>query len=276
MVYGKTDIVMESSEDSIHFDPQAYGSLPFTWAVCTDVGRVRQTNEDACHIEPEMGLFILSDGMGGHRGGEVASAFVVNDLSVSIDMGFHRLRSQSPRVIRSLIKRAIRHHNKQVLVESENESGYKDMGATLVLALIHNGRVTIANLGDSRLYRWRNGKLTQLSRDHSVISELIEQGKLQPEQAENHEAQGRITQYMGMEERAAPYMNSFLLKKDDRLLLCTDGLTDMLRDEQIQAILAQQPDADTVVRILVEQANAAGGSDNITVVLVDWKGACRQ
>ena len=150
------------------------------------------------------------------------------------------------------------------------------MGATLVLALIHNGRVTIANLGDSRLYRWRNGKLTQLSRDHSVISELIEQGKLQPEQAENHEAQGRITQYMGMEERAAPYMNSFLLKKDDRLLLCTDGLTDMLRDEQIQAILAQQPDADTVVRILVEQANAAGGSDNITVVLVDWKGACRQ
>ena len=88
---------MESSEQSIQFDPQAYGPLPFTWAVCTDVGLQRQTNEDAFHIEPETGLFIVSDGMGGHRGGEVASAFVVNDLSVSIDAGFHRLRLKSPR-----------------------------------------------------------------------------------------------------------------------------------------------------------------------------------
>ena len=263
-------------EDSIQFDPQAYGNLPFTWAVCSDVGRVRQTNEDACHIEPEMGLFIVSDGMGGHRGGEVASAFVVNDLSVSIDMGFGKLRSKTPRPIRNLIKRSIRMHNKQVLVEAENESGYKDMGATLVLALIHADRATIANLGDSRLYRYRKGKLSQLSRDHSVISELIEQGKLQPEQAENHEAEGVITQYMGMQERAAPYTRSFRLKKADRLLLCSDGLTDMLRDEQIQAILAQQLDVDTVVRILVQQANDAGGVDNITAVLVDWKGICQQ
>ena len=259
---------MKLPEDSIHFDPQAYGSLPFTWAACSDVGKVRQKNEDAYFVEPEMGLFIVSDGMGGHRGGEVASAFVVNDLSVSIDTGFGRLRSKTPRPIRNLIKRSIRRHNKQVLAEAENESGCKDMGATLVLALIHAGRATIANLGDSRLYRFRGGKLTQLSRDHSVISELIEQGKLQPDQAENHEAEGVITQYMGMSQHAEPHIKSFRLKKGDRLLLCSDGLTDMLTDTQIRDILLQQPDPDAAVQTLTQNADAAGGADNITVILI--------
>ncbi len=260
---------MESLETPIHLDPQAYGSLPFTWAVCTDVGKVRQTNEDAYHIEPETGLFIVSDGMGGHRGGEVASAFVVNDLSVSIDAGFHKLRSKNPRPIRKLIERAIRRHNKQVLAEAENESGYKDMGATLVLALIHDRRATIANLGDSRLYRCRAGSLTQLSRDHSVVGELIEQGKLEPEQVENHEDEGVITRYMGMPERAEPHIKSFRLKKNDRLLLCSDGLTDMLTDTQIRDILSQNPDPSAAAKTLIDQANNAGGHDNITVVLID-------
>lgn len=267
---------MESPEQSIHFDPQAYGSLPFMWALCSDVGRIRQTNEDACHVEPETGLFIVSDGMGGHRGGEVASAFVVNDLSVSIDAGFHKLRSKTPHTIRRLIKQSIRQHNEQVRMEADSEAGFRDMGATVVLVMIHDGRATLANLGDSRLYRLRKNRLIQLSRDHSVISELIEQGKLHPDQAENHQAQGVITQYMGMEQRATPYMKSFLLKKEDRLLLCTDGLTDMLSDQQIQTILIQQPDPETAAKILVEQANNAGGADNITVILIDWKGICRQ
>ncbi|MBL7215472.1 MAG: Stp1/IreP family PP2C-type Ser/Thr phosphatase [Phycisphaerae bacterium] len=261
--------MMEPGETPIQLDPQVYGNLPFTWAVSSDIGQVRQINEDAYLVEPETGLFIVSDGMGGHAGGEVASAFVVSDLSVSIDMGFHKLRSKSPRAVQKLIQRAIRQHNKQVLAEAENESGYKNMGATLILALIYDGRATIANLGDSRLYRFRNGKLTQLSRDHSVVGELIAQGKLAPEQAENHPAEGVITQYMGMETHADPHVKSFRLKKNDLLLLCTDGLTDMLTDSQIRDILRRQPDVNTATQTLVEQANNAGGADNITVVLID-------
>jgi len=260
---------MESTGIPIEIDPQAYGSLPFTWAVRSDVGKVREINEDAYLVEPETGLFIVSDGMGGHPGGEIASAFVASDLSVTIDTGLHKLRSDSRHAMRRLIKRAIRQHSRQVRIEGQNESGYKDMGATVVLALVHNGRATIANLGDSRLYRFRRGKLTQLSRDHSVIGELIEQGKLRPEEAENHAAGGMITQYMGMEKKPRPYIKSFQIKKNDRLLLCSDGLTDMLSDVEIQSVLSQNPDADAAVQTLVKQANNAGGADNITVILID-------
>lgn len=261
---------MESEENSIHYDPQAYDKLPFTWAVASDTGKVRAANEDAWHIEPETGLFIVSDGMGGHRGGEVASAFVVNDLSVSIDAGFFKLRSASQRAIRNLIRRSIGHLNEQVRMEGDSESGCRDMGATVVVALIHAGRATIANVGDSRIYRCRKGKLTQLSRDHSVVGELIAQGRLAPEHADNHPAGGMITQYMGMHMPTKPYIRSFRLIKGDRLLLCTDGLTDMLTDEQIRTVLTQTGDPDAAVKSLVQEANDAGGIDNITAALIDY------
>ena len=262
---------MPPSDPSIHEDPRAYGRLPFTWAIASDVGRCRAANEDAWHIEPETGLFIVSDGMGGHRGGQIASAFVVNDLSVSIDAGFHRLRSDSRRAVRRLIRRSIRRHNDQVRREADSEAGFSDMGATVVLVLIHAGRATLANLGDSRCYRLRGKRFTQLSSDHSVIAELIQKGRLAPEQVEGHEANGQITRYMGMDRRAEPYIRSFRVRPADRLLLCTDGLTDMLTDPQIRTVLTEYPDPDDAVRTLVDQANAAGGHDNITAILIDYQ-----
>ena len=104
----------------------------------------------------------------------------------------------------------------------------------------------------------------------SVISELINSGKIQPNQAENHEAQGQITHYVGMEEKAIPFVRSFALKKSDRLLLCTDGLTDMLDDSVIKEILQQNPNCQAACAALIKQANAAGGHDNITAIIVDW------
>ncbi len=260
----------ESSENPVQHDPQVYGSLPFAWAAKSDVGRCRENNEDAYLVEPEAGLFIVSDGMGGHRGGELASVFVTRDLSVLIEAGFHKLRSQSRRAILNLIKRAIRRHNDQVRAEGDSESGYKDMGATVVLAMIHSGRAYIANLGDSRLYRYRNHKLTQITRDHSVVGELIEAGKLHPDQAEDHEAEGQITQYMGMDEKAAPHLRSFKLEKNDRLLLCSDGLTDMVDNLTISQILEQNPDPEPAAEQLIRQANNAGGADNITTIIIDY------
>ena len=169
-----------------------------------------------------------------------------------------------------MFKKTIVEQSRQLQLEGTSETGYKDMGTTLVVALLRNKRAYIANLGDSRIYRFRKGRLTQLTKDHSVVSELLNKGKIKPEEAQNHESQGEITHYVGMEEKAKPYIRSFSLKKGDRLLLCTDGLTDEIDDEAIASVLGTQDDCKTACQGLVNAANAAGGHDNITVVLVDW------
>lgn len=257
----------------IELDPNTYNKLPFTWAVLSDKGLCRQENEDTFLIEPEIGLFMISDGMGGHRGGALASDFVCQNLSVSIETGLQKLRSKSSRAVRNLLIRSIRIHNEEVLQEACSESGYKDMGATVVLCLIAGDRAFVANLGDSRLYRFRNNKLHQISRDHSVVRELVEQGKLHPEQADFHEDSNLITQYMGMETKALPDLRSFKLQRKDRILLCTDGLTDMIDLHSISGILESQSDLNHAANQMIRVANNAGGTDNITVILIEWKGA---
>jgi serine/threonine protein phosphatase PrpC len=140
------------------------------------------------------------------------------------------------------------------------------------LALLLDGRAYIANVGDSRIYRLRRGRLRQLSQDHSVVAELLDQGRIQPDDVNDHEAQGEITRYVGMEERAHPYVRSFLLKAGDRLLLCTDGLTDLVSDKDIVRIMGGESDCQAACDALVAAANAAGGTDNATAVIVDWLG----
>ncbi len=244
----------------------------FSWHGETDAGRIRRENQDTFIAELEIGLFVVSDGMGGHRGGALASKIVIDDLPVLIETGLGRLRAGTPKAIRSLLRRSIPEQSRQLRLEGTSESGFKDMGATVVAALLQKGRCFIANVGDSRAYRLRKGRLVQLTRDHSVVSELLEQGRIEPEEALNHAAQGQITRYMGMEEKARPHVCSFGLKKGDRLLLCTDGLTDMLDDRAIAAVLSSETEPDAACGALVGSANNAGGHDNITVLVVDWLG----
>jgi len=245
-------------------------SLPFRCAGLSHIGKVRQDNEDTFIMDPELGLFLVSDGMGGHQGGELASNIVTEDLPVMIEVRLDKLKVGSPATIRSLFKKAIVEQSRQLHLEGKSETGCKDMGATLVAVLLRNNRAYIANLGDSRIYRFRNGKLLQLTKDHSVVSELLDKGKIKPEEAHNHEAQGEITHYVGMETKTLPYIRSFSLKKGDRLLLCTDGLTDEIDDKAIAAILAGKQDCNQTCQALVDAANTTGGQDNITVVIVDW------
>ena len=245
-------------------------TLPLRCAGLSHIGKVREENEDTFLIDPELGLFIVSDGMGGHRGGEIASKIVTEDLPVMIEVGLDKLKVGTPAAIRILLKKAIREQSRQLNLEQNSETGYKDMGATLVVALLRKGRSYIANLGDSRIYRLRNRRLVQLTKDHSVVSELLDKGKIKPEEAENHEAQGVITHYVGMEDKARPHVRSFQLKKDDRLLLCTDGLTDSVEDKAISAILGKKQQCIEACQALVGAANANGGHDNITVVIADW------
>ena len=244
----------------------------FRWGVETHVGKQRQENQDSFFADPEPALFLVSDGMGGHRGGALASEIIAEDLPVMIENALDRLKAGTPRAIRSLLERMIAEQSKQLQLEGTSETGFRDMGATLVMALMRKGRCFIANLGDSRAYRLRRGRMVQLTQDHSVISELIEKGRIEPEEAADHDARGQITRYVGMEEKARSHVRSFALKKADRILLCTDGLTDMVADKSIAAILKAETDPQAACKSLVAAANEAGGHDNITALVIDWLG----
>ncbi len=245
-------------------------SFSFRWAAASDIGKVRDENQDSFLVEPEVGLFLVSDGIGGHRGGALASKIVAEDLPVMIENRLGELKSSSPRAVRSLFKKTIVEQSRQLQMEAESETGYKGMGATLVLALLRDGRAYIANLGDSRIYRLRNNRFVQLTKDHSVVSELLSRGRIGLAEAQSHVAAGQITHYVGMEEKVTPFIRAFALKEGDRLLLCTDGLTDMVNDKSTAAILTSEPDCRAACDALIAAANAAGGHDNITVVIVDW------
>ncbi len=244
----------------------------FVWAAASDIGRLRETNEDAFAAEPEAGLFLVVDGMGGHRGGAVAAQTVAQDLPPALELGLDGLQSRDRRRIRRLLRNTILEQSHHVRREGDSESGYVGMGTTLVLLLFSGGRAYMANVGDSRIYRFRQGRLQQFSKDHSLVSELIGTGQIKPEEAANHSAQGVVTQYMGMPETVEPFVRSATLRPGDRFLLCTDGLTDQVGDEGIAEILAAHPQPETVCSRLVEAANRAGGVDNVTVLLVVWTG----
>ncbi|HCO92405.1 MAG TPA: Stp1/IreP family PP2C-type Ser/Thr phosphatase [Phycisphaerales bacterium] len=244
----------------------------FRWAAETHVGKERQENQDSFFADPEPALFLVSDGMGGHQGGAIASGIVAEDLPVMIENALDKLKVGTPRTVRSLLERMIAEQNKQLQLEGTSETGFRDMGATLVIVLLRKNRCFVANLGDSRAYRLRKGRMVQLTRDHSVVSELIEKGRIEPEEAVNHHARGQITRYIGMQEKARSHVRSFALKKSDRLLLCTDGLTDMITDKDIRVILSTETDPQTACKSLIIAANKAGGHDNITALLIDWLG----
>jgi protein phosphatase len=247
-------------------------SGPFRWAAETDRGRIRPENEDTFFADPETGLFVVSDGMGGHRGGALASGIISEDLPVMIENALDRLKVGTPRTVRSLLKRAIAEQSLQLQLEGTSETGYEDMGATLVIALLRGRRCFVANVGDSRAYRLRAGRFTQLTRDHSVVSELIERGRITLDEALDHAASGQLTRYIGMEEEVRSHVRSFALKRHDRILLCTDGLTDTVSDDDIAGTLKTEADPQTACRALVTAANRAGGHDNITALIIDWVG----
>jgi protein phosphatase len=235
----------------------------------SDKGKMRQENEDSFFISDDINLFIISDGMGGHAEGATASKLVADNLPAILKTKLGKLRSRNPRTIKAIIKKAIIETNLLVRIEGKQGEGHKDMGATVVLILAMSDRIYIANVGDSRCYRLRNGKLKQISTDHTVIEELIQSGKIEAEQSDNHPAQGIITQCVGYDARTLPAIKSFKYSKGDRLLLCSDGLTDVVNDNDIRSILLTEQEPQETCNVLVKAANEAGGPDNITVLVAD-------
>jgi serine/threonine protein phosphatase PrpC len=242
--------------------------LTVRYAGLSDVGRVRPANEDNWIADPEQGLFIVADGMGGEFGGALASKVVVETLPSLVRQYLGTMASLPQRRAERRMAKAIATLSTQMRQQTESEPGLAGMGSTLVCALVRGSQALVAYLGDSRAYRLRAGELKQLTKDHSLIRLLLASGDLTPEEAATHPARGRLTRNVGMEGKPLPQTCLLKLRPGDMLLLCTDGLTGMLSGRQIQGILIEPGTLEERCRRLVDTAKQMGGEDNVTVLLV--------
>jgi len=233
-------------------------------------GRVRPLNEDRCFVDEANRIFIVSDGIGGNQAGEVAAEAVVQLLPRMLIHWLDKVETLNIAEIERNLKEIILKLSQQIQHESAMKWGFKGMGATLVLAWIRDEWLYIAHLGDSRAYLLHGGKLEKLTDDHSVIALLLKHGDISLVEAKNHPARGRLSRFVGMEGEVFPDVRTIALQSGDRVLLCTDGVTGMLEDNKIEAILTSAPQPETACQTLVKAANEAGGKDNITALVVDY------
>jgi len=232
-------------------------SLRFRAGAATDVGRVRDHNEDGYLVDDTLGLVAVADGMGGHRAGEVASAAALDALRIAFGAG-------------ASIDSAVGAANEIVYEQSVADKNLRGMGTTLTAgALGNDGTLRLGHVGDSRAYLVREGALDRITTDHSLVEELVRAGELTEEEAERDPRRSMITRALGLEPGVDVDLESVDLRADDRVLLCSDGLTTMVAESDISEILGAEADPETAARKLVDAANDAGGADNITVVVID-------
>jgi protein phosphatase len=224
----------------------------------SDLGRKRQINQD--RLLAEAPLFAVADGMGGHKGGEVAAGMAVETLRERRDLWTD---SEPGDALLSLVKEA----NGRIFSRASEEPGLKGMGTTLTAALVHDDAVTIAHVGDSRAYRLRGGQLELLTEDHSFVAELIRSGAVTPEEAEKHPQRSLVLRALGSRAEVEADIRTHGAADRDVFRLCSDGLTKMVPDAQIVEILGHAADLDAAADRLIEAANERGGEDNVTVCL---------
>jgi PPM family protein phosphatase len=221
----------------------------------SDLGRQRQGNEDNYFVRAP--LFVVADGMGGAQAGEVASEMAVDSFDAGLGNG-------SP--AEGLV-RVIQEANRRIHERSRSDEQAAGMGTTCTAAYVGEEDVTIAHVGDSRAYLWRDGELTRLTRDHSLVGELVARGKLTEEQAEAHPQRSVITRALGPEPDVVVDIETFAARDGDVYLLCSDGLTSMIHEPGVRPVLERMTELDRTGRELIAAANEAGGRDNITVIL---------
>ena len=226
----------------------------------TDIGCLRDHNEDSLVVTPP--LFAVADGMGGHAAGEVASEIAVRVLS--------ELAPEHPDG--EALGRAIEEANRAVIQAAREGRGRQGMGTTMTAAMLEGERLVIAQVGDSRAYLLHQGKLQQLTRDHSLMADMIEAGQLTPEEARTHPQRSVITRALGSDAHLHPDIYEIHVETGDRLLICSDGLSGMIFDDQIENTLRRVQDPQRCASQLVNEAIAAGGHDNVTVIVADVTG----
>jgi serine/threonine protein phosphatase PrpC len=241
----------------------------------TDVGRKRKHNEDAYALDVNEGLFIVADGMGGHAAGEVAAKITVETIGEFIAATRqkeeatwpfrydHKLQFNSNR-----LAIAIEKANERVMAAVAAQPWLKGMGTTVVAGLLNEKTLSLAHVGDSRAYLYRDGKLTRLTDDHSWVHEQVTAGILTEEEAKSHPLKNVVTRALGGGPSVSPDLQELTFQAGDEFIFCSDGLTTMLSDEDIHSSVDGDPDPQGLCRKLVDTANERGGVDNITVVVV--------
>ena len=240
----------------------------------TDVGKIRSHNEDSIGTDISMGLVVLADGMGGYKAGEVASAIAVNILMESVKESLPKLTpgeidEESGYSRESLlVQEVIQEANHAIFQTAQSQPQCAGMGTTLVAAMFYDDRMTVAHIGDSRLYRQRKGQLEQITVDHSLLQELVDKGFYTPEEAKESLNKNLVTRAMGIDESVTADLQEEVVVPDDVYLLCSDGLTDLVDDDEISATLEKyDASLQEAAETLVQLANDKGGKDNISVIL---------
>ena len=241
----------------------------------TDSGMVRSHNEDSIASDAANGLVVLADGMGGYNAGEVASGMATTVIMT--EMG-HVLATVRPYDVDAktngpaaerLLREQILKANTSIYQAAQSQPQYAGMGTTLVVCLFYDNRVMVAHLGDSRLYSMRDGEFRQLTRDHSLLQEQVDSGLISPEQAKHAQHKNLVTRALGIDPSVDPEIREYAVKRGDIFLLCSDGLSDMVSDDDIGLTLqALGANLKLASQQLVQMANDNGGRDNVSVILV--------
>jgi protein phosphatase len=281
--------------------PALAGARPRAWrlesAALSDVGKVRPNNEDhflicrlcktlqvlhtnvaevanSPHAEQEGYLLLVADGMGGVAAGEHASATVVRGVQrhmLETSKWFFRLDDPDEDVRVRLLKETLEGLDRQLIDEAKQDPSLSGMGTTLTAAGIVDGAAFIVHVGDSRVYLYRDGGLEQVTQDHTVVQKLLEAGLLKPEEVRSHRMRHVLTNTLGGSRGVCGEIHNLRLRAGDRILLCTDGLNDMLDDEAIARLLVANPRPDDACRALVDAALQGGGRDNVTVIVANYE-----
>jgi protein phosphatase len=240
----------------------------------TDTGRVREHNEDTIAVEPDLGLLVLADGMGGYNAGEVASGIAVRTIVNMVRETVQRedLASSDPTTQlsrRSIVLRdAVQRANKLIFHTARTQPQCEGMGTTVVTALFHDNRVTVAHVGDSRLYRLREGRFSQVTSDHSLRQELVDRGFYSPAEAQRAANKNYVTRALGVEASVEVQILEENVARGDQYLLCSDGLSDMVEDPDIHLTITTFGDnLDSVAKQLIQLAIENGGKDNVSVLI---------
>ena len=230
----------------------------------TDPGLIRTVNQDDYHIDPDGRFFIVADGMGGHAGGQEASKLATEAIQAHLDEHW-----QSQVASEELIEQAFYKANQSILQDQQNHPERPDMGTTAVVFMFRQGESWCAHVGDSRLYRLRSSTLEQITEDHTWVARAMKAGDLTPDQARTHQWRHVLSQCLGRKDLQQVDVQMMDVQPGDRLLLCTDGLTEELSDNLISSYIQPRLDGEEAAAMLIESAKEKGGRDNITVVIVE-------